>query len=71
MNEVPKLPRGDIKCRFGCDSPAEGIYHAPAGCICWNDPIQALCKQHEVKIQSDAPVTMLVKLTPELIWEPM
>lgn len=65
--ELPRIPRGDLKCRFGCDTP-EGLYHVPAGCICWRDPVQALCKQHEIKAESDGPITMLAVLTPEVVW---
>jgi hypothetical protein len=38
-----------LKCRFGCDAAVVGIYHAPQGCVCWPDPVQALCAQHAIK----------------------
>jgi hypothetical protein len=41
-----------LKCRFGCDDPI-GIYHAPEGCICWPDKIQALCPQHVIKARNN------------------
>lgn len=50
-----------IRCRFGCDDPV-GIYHVPEGCICWRDPVQALCAQHFYKAESDGPVTLIVAL---------
>lgn len=49
-----------IKCRFGCDSPVVGIFHAPAGCICWRDPVQALCAQHAVTMESTGPVACVM-----------
>lgn len=69
MLDIPKLPRNNIKCRFGCDTP-EGLYHVPSGCVCWSDPVQALCKQHEYTIETDGgEVTMIAKFTPELEWK--
>ena len=53
----------DIPCRFGCRSPAVGIYYMPRGCICWPDPIQALCMQHFVTAESVGPVTLILDLT--------
>lgn len=52
-----------IKCRFGCDDPVVIVY-APEGCICWADPVQALCAQHLAKIESVGTVTILVKAIP-------
>lgn len=52
----------EIKCRFGCDSPAIGIYHVPEGCICWPDPVQALCIQHFITAESEGPITLVLKL---------
>lgn len=40
-----------MKCRFGCDE-VFGIYYVPEGCVCWSDPVQALCAQHAYKIAS-------------------
>lgn len=65
---VPRIPRGDLVCRFGCDMPAEALYHVPKGCICWTDPVQVLCKQHENTVTSEGPVDMIAKLTPEIEW---
>lgn len=51
----------ELKCRFGCKNPV-GIYHVPEGCICWADPIQALCMQHFIKAESEGPITRIVDL---------
>ena len=48
-----------IKCRFGCDAPV-GIFHMPEGCICWRDPVQALCAQHVIKAESSGPISCIV-----------
>jgi hypothetical protein len=45
-----------LKCRFGCDAPVLGIFHMPQGCICWTDPIQALCEHHADRAQSVGPI---------------
>ena len=51
MSEVKiiEIPR---ECRFaelGCRSPPTGLYYFPGGCICFKDPVQALCDQHAYK----------------------
>lgn len=51
----------DIRCRFGCAHPV-GIFWIPEGCACWPDPVQALCEQHFVKVQSDGPVVLIMAL---------
>jgi hypothetical protein len=38
-----------LRCRHGCESRVVGIFHAPGGCICFDDPVQALCAQHAQK----------------------
>lgn len=38
-----------LPCRFGCREPAAAIVHYPAACICFADPVQALCRQHVEK----------------------
>jgi hypothetical protein len=48
-----------LKCRFGCDNPI-GIFHVPDGCICWRDPVQALCMQHFITAESTGPITIIV-----------
>lgn len=52
----------DIKCRFGCHDPI-GIYHVPKGCICWDDPVQALCVHHFIKAESTGDITLILDLT--------
>lgn len=57
--------RADLPCRFaerGCASPAVEVVHAPAGCICWTDPVQALCEQHLLTMESAGPVTLILDL---------
>lgn len=51
----------EVKCRFGCDDAAI-IVHAPEGCVCWKDPVQALCMQHFTSIQSCGPVVIIMDL---------
>jgi hypothetical protein len=43
---VPRADLAALTCRFGCKSPVVGVFHVPAGCVCWRDPVQALCAQH-------------------------
>jgi len=47
------------KCRFGCDGII-GIFYVPKGCICWNDPVQALCAHHALKAESAGDIILLV-----------
>lgn len=49
-----------IECRFGCKSPAVGIFHVPRGCVCWRDPVQALCAQHANEAQSNGPIVCIL-----------
>lgn len=52
-----------LTCRFGCKSPVAGLYHAPDGCICWPDKVQALCIQHAQKgLQNTNMETILERL---------
>jgi dCTP deaminase len=53
-------PKVDVPCRFGCRAPAVGIFYVPEGCICWPDPVQALCAQHVVTAESIGPVREIV-----------
>lgn len=58
-------PATEIPCRFaevGCQSPATAIYHVPKGCVCWPDPVQALCDQHQNTIESVGPAIRIVAL---------
>ena len=50
----------NVRCRFGCKSPVIGIFSMPNGCVCWPDPIQALCSQHANKAQSVGPIIPLL-----------
>lgn len=57
--------RSHIDCRFaelGCRSPAAEIVHVPIGCVCWDDPIQALCHQHLLTIESRGPIETILVL---------
>lgn len=58
------IPLENVRCRFGCDEPIYGVFHIPSGCVCWPDPVQALCWQHTEKAQSNGAITALV-------WRPM
>lgn len=57
--QVNRDELANIKCRFGCDAPI-GIFHVPEGCICWRDPVQALCGQHLYKAESMGSVICIV-----------
>jgi hypothetical protein len=57
--EARKAQLAQLRCRFGCDAPV-GIFHVPAGCLCWPDPVQALCAQHAVTAESAGPITCLI-----------
>ena len=48
-----------LRCRFGCDEVV-GIFAIPEGCVCWSDPVQALCGQHALKAQSTGAITCVV-----------
>jgi len=50
-----------LRCRHGCDHPVVGLYHAPDGCICFPDPVQALCNQHAVKGMQNNDMTILIE----------
>lgn len=64
LRALPAVTDGmrKVRCRFGCDDPVAIVY-APEGCICWTDPVQALCAQHLAKIESTGEVIVLVKTT--------
>lgn len=59
---LKKKAAAEVRCRFGCEGPI-GIFHVPQGCICWDDPVQALCQQHFVTAESTGPITLLADLT--------
>ena len=57
---MPKVP-----CRFaegGCQSPARAVYYVPQGCWCWPDPVQALCPQHALSVESTGPIELIASL---------
>jgi len=49
----------ELRCRFGCEAPV-AIVHVPEGCICWSDPVQALCQQHLITAQSTGEIRLIV-----------
>lgn len=49
-----------IRCRFGCADPVVAIVHVPEGCVCWPDPVQALCMAHLAKVQSPGPISVAI-----------
>jgi hypothetical protein len=58
-DKLPFVPLSDLKCRFGCEHVV-GIFYIPDGCVCWPDPVQALCGQHAIKSQSFGPIQLIV-----------
>ena len=61
--EQPEIDWDKLQCRFASpthNAPVIGIYHVPKGCICWPDPIQALCMQHFVTAESAGPIVCIV-----------
>lgn len=51
-----------LKCRHRCSSAVVAIVHAPQGCWCFPDPIQALCAQHVIKgMQNNDMSTLLTR----------
>lgn len=55
----------EVPCRFketGCTWPAAEVVYVPEGCICWSDPVQALCEQHLITLESIGPVTLIADL---------
>jgi hypothetical protein len=59
-------PAGALKCRFGCDAPVYGVYSVPKGCLCWDDPVQALCRQHFITAESAGHIYLI--WSPEPAW---
>lgn len=59
----PLVPDENVHCRFpSCNEPAVAIWETPEGCICWTDPVQALCWQHGAEVQSTGPIRMICRL---------
>lgn len=67
MVKIYRKEAAEVRCRFGCEGPI-GIYHVPKGCICWEDPVQALCAQHYVTAESEGPITCVVDLRVKLAY---
>jgi hypothetical protein len=63
-NERLRAQYAGIKCRFGCEEVI-GLFHVPDGCHCWPDPVQALCGQHAITIESAGPITLIAGKWPE------
>src|SRR5262245_47914321 len=59
---APPLPQAGaaLKCRHGCDAPVRAVVYASEGCLCFTDPVQALCAQHYEKMASAGPIEMVV-----------
>jgi hypothetical protein len=49
-----------LQCRFPHAAPVVGLFQIPAGCLCWLDPIQALCRQHLITAESAGPIEVIV-----------
>lgn len=61
--EPPLVREEAMHCRFPtCGEPAVAIWSTPNGCVCWPDPVQALCWQHGEKMQSEGPAHMICRL---------
>ena len=61
-SEQSQIDWDKLQCRFATpyhNPPVAGIYHVPRGCICWPDPIQALCMQHFITAESAGPIECL------------
>lgn len=54
-----------VKCKFGCKDPVAAIAYMPEGCVCWRDPVQALCAHHLNRAQTNGSMSILVDLRGE------
>lgn len=60
---IPRERLAALRCRFPmCSAPPEVVVHVPAGCWCWSDPIQALCGQHLLTLESVGPIDVLIDM---------
>ena len=61
--EMSDIDWSVVRCRFHprCLSPVVGLYAMPHGCVCWSDPVQALCAQHIISAESAGPITPIVE----------
>lgn len=55
-----------LRCRHGGElhharAPVVALVHVPGGCVCFSDPVQALCRQHLERLQDGGriPVTII------------
>lgn len=60
LDEVHKIDWSILECRHGCSAPVVGLFHAPYGCWCFRDVIQALCAQHAVKGMQNNDMRLLL-----------
>lgn len=61
-----------LRCRHGGElhharAPVVAIVHVPEGCVCFRDPIQALCRQHFDRLRDGGsiPVRIIVSRVDE------
>jgi hypothetical protein len=59
---LDKTMWASVKCKFGCKDPVVAVVYMPEGCLCWRDPVQALCLHHLHRAQTNGPSTVLVDL---------
>ena len=58
---MPDIDWDAIPCRHPmCRSNAVGIYYVPEGCNCFEDPVQALCEQHFIKLHSTGAISTII-----------
>lgn len=67
-----------LRCRHGgpkhhARAPVVAIVSVPQGCVCWPDPVQALCRQHLDRLQDGGsiPVTIVAHRIEDEEGEPM
>lgn len=48
-----------LRCRFNHDAAVVGLFFMPKGCVCWPDPVQALCRQHLIKAESTGSIEVI------------
>ena len=56
---VCRLPA--IPCRFGCTDGAVGLFYLPEGCVCFKDPVQALCIYHAIRSTPHGSFEMIAR----------
>lgn len=53
-----------VACRFadkGCKDPAYAVFYMPDGCVCYKDPVQALCQQHIATMETIGSALLLLE----------